>query len=99
MTNSILALFSLVMCNSFAAGDLHGQGASLAGQDLHLTAQTMVTCSDPVGGWFQAILLDGGVSIQVGDNLLSGRNAVLWLRRQGAEQTVYGIGQAYQVRV
>jgi hypothetical protein len=99
MTNSILALFSLVMCNSFAAGDLHGQGASLAGQDLHLTAQTMVTCSDPVGGWSQAILLDGGVSIQVGDNLLSGRNAVLWLRRQGAEQTVYGIGQAYQVRV
>ena len=99
MANSILALLSLVICSGFAAADPQRQGLSLAGQDLHIVAPTMMTCSDPMQDWSQAILLDGGVSIQVGDNLLSGRSAVIWLQPQGIEQATYGIGKAYLARV
>lgn len=99
MTNSILALLSLVISSGFAAADLPGQGLSLAGQDLHVVAPIMVACPDPMQDWSQAILLDGGVSIQVGDNLLSGRSAVIWLQSQGIEQAAYGVGKAYLARV
>ncbi|RKY13359.1 MAG: hypothetical protein DRP52_03020, partial [Planctomycetota bacterium] len=93
MANSILALLSMVICSGVAAADPQGQGLSLAGQDLHIVAPTMIICPDPMQDWVQAIVLDGGVSIQVGDNLLSGRGAVLWLQSQGSEQAAYGVGQ------
>ncbi len=99
MANSILALLSMVICSGVAATDPQGQGLSLAGQDLHIVAPTMTTCPDPMQDWSQAIVLDGGVSIQVGDNLLSGRSAVIWLQSQGVEQAAYGVGKAYLARV
>lgn len=99
MVNSILALLSLVVCNGLAVSSLQDQGLPLAGQDLHIVAPTMTTCPDPVQDWSQAIILDGGISIQVGDNLLSGRSAVIWLQSQGTEQAALGIGEGYRARV
>jgi len=99
MTNSILALLSFVICNGFAATGPQGQELSLAGQDLHLTAPMMTVCAAPMEGWSQAVILDGGVSVQIGDNILSGRSAVLWLQPYGTELAAYGTGQAYLARV
>jgi hypothetical protein len=89
----------MVVCGGFAAGPVSGQSVSVAGQDLHVAAPAMTTCADPMEGWSQAMLLDGGVSAQIGDNLLSGRSAVLWLQPQGAEQAGYGAGKAYLARL
>jgi len=97
MINSVVVL--MVVCNGFAAGPLPAQGVSVAGQDLHVAAPAMTTCADPMEGWSQAMLLDGGVSAQIGDNLLSGRSAVIWLQPQGAEQAGYGAGKAYLARL
>lgn len=91
MINSVVIF--MVVCNGLAAGPLPGQGASVAGQDLHVAAPVMTTCSDPMPGWSHAMLLDGGVSAQIGDNLLSSRSAVIWLQPQGAEQAGYGQGK------
>jgi len=90
MANSILALLSMVICSGVAVGDPQSQGFSLAGQDLHIVAPMMTICPDPMQDWSQAIILDGGVSIQIGDNLLGGRNAVLWLQSRSAEQAGSG---------
>ena len=98
MANSILALLSWVICSGIAAPDPQAQGFSLAGQDLHIVAPTMTICPDPMPDWSQAIVLDGGVSMQIGDNLLSSRSAVLWLQPQGLELAEYGAGQAYLAR-
>jgi hypothetical protein len=99
MVNSILALVSMVICSGVAASGSQGQSLSLAGQDLHIVAPMMTICPDPMQDWSQAIMLDGGVSIQVGDNLLSGRSAVIWLQSQGTEQATYGVGEGYLARV
>jgi len=99
MTNSILALLSLVICNGFAATGPQIQHVSLAGQDLHLVAPVMTVCAAPMQGWSQAVILDGGASVQIGDNLLSGRRAVLWLQEQGTAQAAYGVGKASLARV
>ncbi|MHC5213273.1 MAG: hypothetical protein ACYSOO_01625, partial [Planctomycetota bacterium] len=85
MANSILALLSMVICSGVAVGDPQSQGFSLAGQDLHIVAPMMMVCPDPMQDWSQAIILDGGVSIQIGDNLLGGRSAVLWLQSERTE--------------
>ena len=98
MASSILALLSMVICNGVAA-DPQDWALSVAGQDLHIIAPTMTSCSEPMPEWSQAALLDGGVSIQIGDNFLSGHRAVLWLQRQGLEQAAYGTGKAYLARV
>ncbi|MEN8126460.1 MAG: LPS assembly protein LptD [Planctomycetota bacterium] len=97
MTNSIVIL--MVVLNGLAAGQPPGRSVSVAGQDLHVAAPTVITCSEPMPGWSDAMLLDGGVSVQIGDNLLSGRSAVIWLQPQGAEQAAYGAGQAYLARL
>ena len=99
MANSILALLSMVICSGVAVGDPQSQGFSLAGQDLHIVAPMMTVCPDPMQDWSQAIILDGGVSIQIGDNLLGGRSAVLWLQSERTEQATYGVGEGYLARV
>ncbi|MHC5101427.1 MAG: hypothetical protein ACYSOG_06285, partial [Planctomycetota bacterium] len=99
MANSILALLSMVICSGVAVGDPQSQGFSLAGQDLHIVAPMMMVCPDPMQDWSQAIILDGGVSIQIGDNLLGGRSAVLWLQSERTEQATYGVGEGYLARV
>ncbi|MHC4987112.1 MAG: LPS assembly protein LptD [Planctomycetota bacterium] len=97
MINSVVVL--MVVCGGFAAGPLPAQGVSVAGQDLHVAAPAMTSCADPMAGWSHAMLLDGGVSAQIGDNLLSGRSAVIWLQPQGTEQAGYGAGKAYLARL
>ncbi|MHC4290764.1 MAG: LPS assembly protein LptD [Planctomycetota bacterium] len=97
MTHSVVIL--MVVCNGLAAGQVAGSGVSVAGQDLHVAAPVMTTCSDPMPGWSHAILLDEGVSVQIGDNLLSSRSAVIWLQPQGTEQAAYGEGKAYLARL
>ena len=99
MANSILALLSMVICSGVAAGDSQNQGFSLAGQDLHIAAPMMTVCPDPMQDWSQTIILDGGVSVQIGDNFLSGRGAVIWLQSQATELTGYGAGKTYLARV
>ena len=97
MINSIMVF--MVVCNGFAAGPLPGEGVSVAGQDLHVVAPVLTTCSDPMPGWSDVLLLDEGISVQIGDNLLTGRSAVIWLQRQGTEQVDYGQGKAYLARL
>ncbi|MHC4257723.1 MAG: hypothetical protein ACYSUH_04970, partial [Planctomycetota bacterium] len=99
MANSILALLSMVICSGVAAGDSQNQGFSLAGQDLHIAAPMMAVCPDPMQDWSQAIILDGGVSVQIGDNFLSGRGAVIWLQSEATELAGYGAGNTYLARV
>jgi len=99
MTNGILTLLSLVICNGLAANDPQSRGLSLAGQDLQLTAPAMTVCAAPSQAWSQAVLLDGGVSVQIGDNLLSGRRGVLWLQPQSEERTAHETRQMYLARV
>ena len=97
MINSVVVL--MVICNGFAAGPLPAQSVPVAGQDLHVAAPAMTTCANPMEGWSQAMLLDGGVSAQIGDNLLTGRSAVLWLQPQNAGQAGYSTGKAYVARL
>ena len=97
MTNSIVML--MVIFNGLAAGPASGQSSSMAGQDLHAIAPTMTVCAEPLQGWSQAMLLDGGASVQIGDNLLSSQSAVIWLQPQGTELAAYGQGQAYLARL
>lgn len=99
MVNSFLAIMSLVICSGLAAGAGTDSAATLGGQDLHLASPTITVCPEPMPGWAHAMLLEGGASVQIGDNLLSGRNAVVWLEPQGREQAGFGIGQAWTVRV
>ena len=54
----------------------------LAGQDLHLTAPVMTVCHPSQQTRSQVILLEDGAIIQIGDNLLSSRKAVLNLEPQ-----------------
>ena len=83
MTNSIIVLVSLAICNGMAADPSGGTDASLlAGQDLHLTAPTMTVCQEPPQGQSQVILLEDGAIIQIGDNLLNSRRAVICLEAQ-----------------
>lgn len=96
MANSMLVLVSLMLCNGLGAAQ---NPSILAGQDLHLTAPTMVSCPVPMAGWDQALLMDQGVSIQIGDNVLSGLRAVVWLKRQGQEQADFGLGVSYLARI
>ncbi len=96
MANSMLVLVSLMICNGLGTVQ---DPSVLAGQDLHLTAPWMVTCPSPMTGWDQALLLDRGVSVQIGDNRLSSRSAVIWLRRQGEEQADFGTGISYVARI
>jgi hypothetical protein len=99
MAHSILVTMSLVMCNGLALGAAADSAAGFGGQDLYLAAPSMTVCPQPMPGWAHAILLEGGASVQIGDNLLTSRNAVVWLEPQGTEQAGFGIGQAWCVRV
>src|SRR5210317_815783 len=99
MTYSILLLMSLVVSNGLAVDNLSARSLSLAGQDLHVAAPELTTCADPLSGWTQAMLLDQGVSIQIGDNVLSGRSAVIWLQPRGEDLVDFGAGTSYLARV
>ncbi|MBP8604285.1 MAG: hypothetical protein KBI46_00400 [Phycisphaerae bacterium] len=99
MANSVLIMVSMALCSGLAAETQPQTAPDLAGQDLHLTAPTMTVCHQPEAEWPQVILLEGGAAVQIGDNLLSSRSAVIFLRPQGREQAAFGIGQAWQTRV
>lgn len=99
MTNSILVLMSLIVGNGLAVENLQRQGLSLAGQDLHVVAPVITTCEDPMPGWSHVMLLDNGASVQIGDNLLTGRSAVVWLQGYGQTLTGPDKGQTYLSRV
>ncbi|MCI0498413.1 MAG: LPS assembly protein LptD [Planctomycetales bacterium] len=100
MVNSILAVMFLAACSGLSVGAGADSAAGLVGQDLHVAAPTMTVCWQPVAAeWTQTMLLEGGVSVQIGDNLLTSRNAVVWLQPQGAEQAGFGTGQAWRARV
>ncbi|MCE5185663.1 MAG: LPS assembly protein LptD [Planctomycetaceae bacterium] len=96
MANSMLVLISVLI--SSGLGEAR-DSSLLAGQDLHVSAATMVSCADPTPEWDQVLLMDDGVSIQVGDNLLGSKSAVVWLRKQGGEQAEFGTGISYVARV
>ena len=85
MTNSFFVLISLAICNGMAAGPNGVDPSALAGQDLHLTAPIMVVCHRPEQTVTQVILMEEGVIVQIGDNLLSSQNAVLCLEPQATD--------------
>ena len=82
MANSFFVLISLAICNGMAAGPSGINPSVLAGQDLHLTAPVMTVCHRPQQAWSQVILLEDGVMVQIGDNLLNSQKAVLYLEPQ-----------------
>ncbi|MBL7215316.1 MAG: LPS assembly protein LptD [Phycisphaerae bacterium] len=85
MTNSFFVLISLAICNGMAAGPSSVDPSVLAGQDLHLTAPVMTVCHRPDQTWSQVILLEDGVMVQIGDNLLNSQKAVLYLEPQTSD--------------
>lgn len=99
MANTILVMVSMAIYSGLAAETQLQSVPDLAGQDLHLTAPTMTVCHQPEAEWPQVILLEGGAAVQIGDNLLTGRSAAIFLRPQGHEQAAFGAGQAWQTRV
>jgi len=96
MVNNMLVFVSMLICNGLGAGQ---DPSLLAGQDLHLTAPVMVSSVSPMADWDQALLMDEGVTVQIGDNMLTSRSAVVWLQKQGAEQADFGTGISYVARV
>lgn len=85
MANSILVLISLVICNGMAAGPANAGPASLAGQDLHLTAPVLTVCQQPQENWSHVMLLEEGATIQIGDNTVSSQQAMVSLRPQHSD--------------
>ncbi len=85
MANSILVLISLVICNGMAAGEAPAGASALAGQDLHVTAPVMTVCQQPQADWSHMMLLTDGVTVQIGDNLISSQNAVISLKPQQSD--------------
>jgi hypothetical protein len=96
MVNNMLVFVSMLICNGFGGGQ---DPSLLAGQDLHLTAPSMLISLAPLTGWDQAMLLDNGVTVQIGDNTLTSRSAVVWLQKLGTEQADLGTGVFYVARV
>ena len=90
MANSILVLISLVLCNGVASGS---DAQALAGQDLHLTCPVLTVCTQPQSDWSHMMLLEDGVTVQIGDNLISSDSAVVSLKPQHpddpTERTTY----------
>ena len=79
MANSILLLVSLVICNGMAVDSSSVDPSALAGQDLHITAPIMTVCQQPEPSGLQVILLEGGTTVQIGDNLLNSQNTAIYL--------------------
>lgn len=96
MANSVLVLVSIMICNGVGAPQ---DAPLMAGQDLYLTAPWMASCPSPLPEWDQLLLLDNGISVQVGDNQLSSRSAVVWLKKHGGEQADFGTGVSYVARI
>lgn len=96
MVNNMLVFVSMLICNGLGAAQ---DPSLLAGQDLHLTAPLILSSPAPMADWDQALLMDEGVTVQIGDNRLTSRSAVVWLQRQGAEQADFGTGISYLARV
>jgi hypothetical protein len=96
MVNNMLVFVSMLICNGVGAAH---DPSLLAGQDLHLTAPLILSSPAPMSGWDQALLMDEGVTVQIGDNRLTSRSAVVWLQRQGGEQADFGTGISYLARV
>lgn len=86
MTNSIIVFVALAICNGMAVGPADGDPSLLAGQDLHLTAPAMTVCQTVSEDGSQVILLEDGAIVQIGDNLLGSRRAVIHLFPQTSER-------------
>lgn len=88
---------SWVIClglQTFSLGDL-----GLVGQDLHIAAPAMTISTTAPAGWSQLMLLEQGCTLQIGDNTLSGRDAVLWIRSHpAADQAGVMAGHSYLVQ-
>ncbi|MHC5083592.1 MAG: LPS assembly protein LptD, partial [Planctomycetota bacterium] len=82
MANSILVLVSLVICNGMAAEAPSRDLSLLAGQDLYITAPVMTLCQETGQQWSHVMVLEDSSMLQIGDNHLSSRNAVVFLRAQ-----------------
>lgn len=96
MANSILVLVSIMICNGLGAAE---ESLAIGGQDLYLTAPWIATCPSPSTEWDQLLLMDKGITVQIGDNVLSSRSGVVWLRKQGIEQAAFGTGISYVARI
>ncbi len=98
MTNSIIVFVSLAICNGMAIGPAGGDPGLLAGQDLHLTGPSMVVCRDVSSDGSQVIQLEDGAIVQIGDNLLNSRRAVISLEPQRSERMpgdIFYLAKAY----
>lgn len=77
----LLCWIAAAVCLS--AGYAQPQEPMLAGQDMSIRAERMVVYTDPQQPWRFVMGFDGGVTMTVGDNRVSGREGFLWVKVVG----------------
>lgn len=94
-----LGLWIAVLISGFATVDASDTAQLLAGEDLHMQASRMWACRQTQTPSEHVLLFENGFSMSIGDNHLSGRNAVVWLKAWGREQPGFGSQAYYQAQV
>ena len=83
MESSALLFVWLFLWSGVSVAEQGGQIPLLAGQDMHVRSPEMTTFTSPPSPWDHIMRFSGGVSVTVGDNRLSGKEGILWLKVQG----------------
>jgi hypothetical protein len=94
-----LGLWMAVLIGGFAANNTTDSAQLLAGEDLHLRATRMWACRQTQTPDEHVLLFENGFSMSIGDNRLSGQNAVVWLKAWGQSQPGFGSQTYYQAQV
>ncbi|MBM4104484.1 MAG: LPS-assembly protein LptD, partial [Planctomycetes bacterium] len=94
-----LVLWMAVLVGGFAANDGSDSAQLLAGEDLHIQAPRMWACRQTQTPDEHILLFENGFSMSIGDNQLSSRNAVVWLRAWGGGQPGFSSQTYYQAQV
>jgi hypothetical protein len=94
-----LVLWMAVLVGGIAANDGSDSPQLLAGEDLHIQAPRMWACRQTQTPDEHVLLFENGFSMSIGDNHLSSRNAVVWLRAWGGGQPGFSSQTYYQAQV
>ena len=94
-----LVLWMAVLVGGFGADNPPDSTQLLAGEDLHLQAPRMWACRQTQTPDEHVLLFENGFSMSIGDNQLSGQNAVVWLKAWGRGQPGLGSQTYYQAQV
>jgi hypothetical protein len=94
-----LGLWMAVLIGGFAVNNTSDSVQLLAGEDLHLQATRMWACRQTQMPDEHVLLFENGFSMTIGDNQLSGQNAVVWLKAWGRGQPGFDSQAYYQAQV